>query len=99
MENTGLSRKKSLRFLRRFSIKTYQQARRIVRIIIGLTLLVVGLAMVVLPGPATVVLPIALGILAGEFFWARWVMAKFNRTLLALLEINQRRRTRRKRKG
>jgi hypothetical protein len=36
----------------------------------GFTLLLAGLAMLVLPGPALVVIPIALAILALEFAWA-----------------------------
>ena len=37
----------------------------------GGALLVLGLAMVVLPGPAIVVIPAALALLATEFLWAR----------------------------
>ncbi len=40
-------------------------------ILAGGVLLVVGLAMLVLPGPAFVVIPAALAILAIEFVWAR----------------------------
>ena len=40
-------------------------------IVIGFMALVVGIAMVVLPGPAVVVIPIGLAILATEFIWAR----------------------------
>ena len=36
----------------------------------GFTLLLAGVAMLVLPGPALVVIPIALAILALEFAWA-----------------------------
>ena len=39
--------------------------------VIGLTILLLGVAMVVLPGPALIVIPIGLGILATEFAWAR----------------------------
>jgi tellurite resistance protein TerC len=38
---------------------------------VGGTVLVVGFAMIVLPGPAFVVIPAGLGILAIEFAWAR----------------------------
>lgn len=37
----------------------------------GLSLLTVGIAMIVLPGPALIVIPAALGILASEYDWAR----------------------------
>ena len=34
-------------------------------------MLIVGIAMIVLPGPAFVVIPVGLGILGIEFAWAR----------------------------
>jgi uncharacterized protein (TIGR02611 family) len=46
-------------------------ARRIAVLIIGMTVLLIGIAMIVLPGPALVVIPVALAILATEFVWAR----------------------------
>lgn len=39
--------------------------------VVGSTVLALGVAMLVLPGPAVVVIPIGLGILATEFVWAR----------------------------
>ncbi len=36
-----------------------------------MTVLLIGTAMIVLPGPAIVVIPIGLAILATEFAWAR----------------------------
>lgn len=51
--------------------KTYTQAKRLVIIVIGFTVLIIGIAMIALPGPAVVVIPIGLGILATEFIWAR----------------------------
>lgn len=39
--------------------------------VIGGTILIIGIAMIVLPGPAIVVIPLALGVLATEFAWAR----------------------------
>jgi len=52
-------------------INTYRQGRRIVRLVVGFTVLIIGLALVVLPGPAFVVIPIGLAILATELVWAR----------------------------
>jgi tellurite resistance protein TerC len=46
-------------------------ARRIAILIIGMTVLLIGIAMIVLPGPALVVIPIGLAILATEYAWAR----------------------------
>ena len=45
--------------------------RRVIIGVIGGTILVIGLALVVLPGPAFIVIPIGLAILATEFVWAR----------------------------
>jgi len=45
--------------------------RKLIVAVIGITILLIGLAMVVLPGPAVIVIPIGLGILATEFAWAR----------------------------
>jgi uncharacterized protein (TIGR02611 family) len=50
---------------------TYKWARRIVIAVVGFTVLAVGIAMIVLPGPAIVVIPVGLGILGLEFAWAR----------------------------
>ena len=46
-------------------------ARRLVIAIIGTTVLLIGLILLVTPGPAFVVIPIGLAILATEFAWAR----------------------------
>jgi uncharacterized protein (TIGR02611 family) len=48
-----------------------RRARRLVIMIVGTTVLVLGLAMIVLPGPAFVVIPVGLAILGTEFAWAR----------------------------
>lgn len=52
-------------------IITYKWARRVVIAVVGFTVLLVGLAMTVLPGPAFIVIPLGLGILGLEFAWAR----------------------------
>lgn len=49
----------------------YKAARRVVVAIIGFTVLLIGVAMLVLPGPGTVVIPAGLAILGLEFVWAR----------------------------
>ena len=45
--------------------------RKVLVALMGGTLLLAGVAMLVLPGPAIVVIPAALAILAIEFVWAR----------------------------
>ena len=50
---------------------SYNAGRKAVIGLVGLSVLILGVAMVVLPGPAVVVIPLGLGILALEFAWAR----------------------------
>ena len=50
---------------------THKWARRIAVSVIGGTVCLIGMMMVVLPGPALVVIPLGLGILGLEFAWAR----------------------------
>ena len=56
---------------RRFVVWIWRQARRVVVFVFGSTVLLIGIAMIVLPGPAVVVIPLGLAILATEFVWAR----------------------------
>jgi uncharacterized protein (TIGR02611 family) len=51
-----------------------RQVKRLIVTIVGVTVLGIGIAMIVLPGPAVVVIPLALGILATEFAWAHKVL-------------------------
>jgi tellurite resistance protein TerC len=50
---------------------TYKLAKRIVITLVGGTVLLIGIVMLVLPGPGLIVIPIGLGILGIEFAWAR----------------------------
>ena len=44
--------------------------------VIGFAVLAIGIAMIVLPGPAILVIPLALSILATEFVWAKKFLEK-----------------------
>ena len=55
---------------------TYRHARRVAVTVIGGSVVAVGIAMIVLPGPAFVVIPIGLAILGVEFAWARHWLEK-----------------------
>jgi uncharacterized protein (TIGR02611 family) len=51
-----------------------QHAKKVIIGIVGGTVLLIGIAMIVLPGPAFIVIPAGLAILATEFEWAqRWL--------------------------
>ena len=62
-----------------FMISTLKQAKRVVVIVVGFTVLVFGIVLIVLPGPATLVIPLGLAILATEFVWARRLLIRFKR--------------------
>jgi tellurite resistance protein TerC len=55
---------------------TYRWARRIAVGLVGGTVLAIGIALIVLPGPAFVVIPLGLAILGVEFAWARLWLRK-----------------------
>ncbi len=61
-------------------LKSLQQAKRLVIAVTGFTILLAGVAMIVLPGPAIIVIPAGLGILATEFIWARRLLRKAKNT-------------------
>jgi uncharacterized protein (TIGR02611 family) len=46
-------------------------ARKAAVAVIGASVLAFGIALILLPGPAIVVIPLGLAILATEFLWAR----------------------------
>jgi len=64
------------RFLSLQWLPNIRWLRRIIVAVIGFTVLLIGVAMIVLPGPAIVVIPLGLAILATEFVWARRVLKK-----------------------
>jgi len=53
---------------------TLKQARKVIIFVVGLTVVLVGVVMLVGPGPGLLVIPIGLALLASEFIWAkRWL--------------------------
>ena len=61
-----------LRMLARLRLEQAPQViRKVVVAVIGITIFLIGVALIVLPGPAIIVIPIGLCILASEFIWAR----------------------------
>ncbi|MFH1107696.1 MAG: PGPGW domain-containing protein [Planctomycetota bacterium] len=54
----------------------FKTARRVVIAVIGGTVALIGVAMIVLPGPAVVVIPLGLAILATEFAWAKRLLKR-----------------------
>lgn len=52
-------------------LKSLQQAKRFFKVLIGFTVLLLGVIMLVTPGPGWVAIALGLALLAGEFMWAR----------------------------
>ena len=53
-----------------------RQAYRLIVLVVGITIVVGGIAMLVLPGPGFLVVIAGLAILASEFVWARLLLQK-----------------------
>lgn len=53
-----------------------QTLRRIIVGVIGGTIVLIGIALLVLPGPAFIVIPLGLLILGSEFAWARRLLRR-----------------------
>ncbi len=60
---------------------TYKVARRIVIGVVGATILLIGVIMIVTPGPALVLIPVGLAILSIEFAWARIWLRKIRESI------------------
>jgi tellurite resistance protein TerC len=48
-------------------VKTREQAKRLIIDVIGFTAIILGIAVILLPGPAFILIPLGLGVLATEF--------------------------------
>ena len=59
----------------------FRYLRRLFIIVAGFTILICGVALIFLPGPAILVIPIGLAILATEFVWAKTVLSKMKKLL------------------
>jgi P-type Ca2+ transporter type 2C len=62
-------------------ISPLRTMRRVAIAVVGFTVLLIGVALLVLPGPAFIVIPLGLAILASEFVWAKAILKKARRML------------------
>ena len=60
---------------------TYKAARRIAVLTVGSTVVLLGVVMLVTPGPGLIVIPIGLAILSIEFAWARHWLRKVRESI------------------
>jgi uncharacterized protein (TIGR02611 family) len=59
---------------------TLKKIKRIIVAVIGFTVLAFGIVMIVFPGPAFIVIPLGLSILATEFVWAKRLLDKVKKS-------------------
>jgi tellurite resistance protein TerC len=78
---------------------TYKVARRIAIAIVGGTVLLLGVVMLVTPGPALLVIPVGLAILGLEFAWARIWLSKLRRGISNKMANHRGQQTERHRRG
>ena len=62
-----------------WNLENVKVVKRVIVSVVGATVLLIGIALLVLPGPAFVVIPVGLAILATEYAWARRWLRKARR--------------------
>ena len=60
---------------------TYRTARRVAVLAVGSTVVLLGVVMLVTPGPGLIVIPVGLAILSVEFAWARLWLRKVRESI------------------
>jgi len=53
--------------------------KRLIKIVFGFTLLAIGVALLVLPGPGWLIIALGLALLAGEYVWAQKLLDRIKR--------------------
>jgi uncharacterized protein (TIGR02611 family) len=67
------------RLLSVWNLENIKIVKHVIVSVVGATVLLIGVALLVLPGPAFIVIPIGLAILATEYAWARRWLRKVRR--------------------
>ena len=83
--------------IRKAAHLTYRTARRIAVLAVGSTVVLLGIVMLVTPGPGLVVIPVGLAILGIEFAWARLWLRKVRESISNRAEKNHASRAQRHR--
>ena len=58
---------------------TIVKVKRFLFTLIGFTILMIGIVMIVFPGPAFIIIPLGLAILGTEYVWANKMFEKMKR--------------------
>ncbi len=76
----------------------WSYGRKLIVAVVGTTVILIGVAMLVLPGPAVLVIPFGVAILGLEFAWARRLQQRV-RSEAMRINAQARARTRHKRRA
>ena len=64
----------------------YKQIRKLVVFLIGISIVLIGCVLFFTPGPAIIVIPVGLAVLATEFIWAKKLLKKFKETTSSIAQ-------------
>jgi tellurite resistance protein TerC len=64
----------------------YKQIRKMVVFLIGISIVLIGCVLFFTPGPAIIVIPVGLAVLATEFIWAKKLLKKFKETTSSIAQ-------------
>mgnify|MGYP006136839703 CR=1 FL=1 len=64
----------------------YKQIRKMVVFLIGISIVLIGCVLFFTPGPAIIVIPVGLAVLATEFIWAKRLLKKFKETTSSIAQ-------------
>ena len=67
-------------------ITTVKQAKRLITVVIGFTVVLFGIIMLVTPGPGIAAIVLGLALLGTEFVWARKLMKRFKHHANSLVD-------------
>lgn len=62
-----------------YSEMTIKKVKRFIVTLIGFTVLIIGMVMIVFPGPALIVIPLGLAILGTEYVWVNKMFEKIKK--------------------
>jgi len=54
-----------------------KKVKKFIVAVIGFTILLIGVIVIFTPGPAIIIIPLGLAVLASEFVWAQKLLEKF----------------------
>jgi len=57
-------------------IENLDNVKRTIKIVFGFTILILGVALLILPGPGLLIIVLGLVLLASEYVWARILLEK-----------------------